>query len=87
MLEAMKKYSFTTQDVCAKQIDLELNKDDTIKKVDFQGGCPGNLLGISKLIPGMKAQEVINLFEGNVCGARGTSCPDQLAKALKEMRA
>ena len=77
------KMSYQTVGVCAKRIDLEV-EDGIIKDVKFVGGCAGNTLGISKLIKGMKAEEVIEKLEGNRCGAKPTSCPDQLAKALRE---
>ncbi|MFI3307146.1 MAG: TIGR03905 family TSCPD domain-containing protein [Mycoplasmatota bacterium] len=70
--------------VCSKKIDIEV-EDNIIKKVSFTGGCPGNLLGISKLVIGMDAREVIDKFKGTKCGMRSTSCPDQLAKALEEI--
>lgn len=63
---------------------IEVNLDgDVIRDVTFIGGCNGNTQGISKLVKGMKAQDVIELLEGTDCGGRGTSCPDQLSKALK----
>lgn len=64
-------------------IELEL-EDDVIKDVIFTGGCNGNLSGISKLIKGMKAEDVIERLEGTTCGFKNTSCPDQLSKALRE---
>ena len=62
-------------------IDVEL-KDGVIDSVKFTGGCNGNLQGISALVKGMKAEEAIARLKGINCGGRGTSCPDQLAKAL-----
>ena len=64
-------------------IEIEL-EGDIIKEVVFIGGCNGNLSGISKLIKGMKAVDVIEKLEGTTCGFKDTSCPDQLSKALKE---
>ena len=64
-------------------IDIELD-GDIIKDVTFTGGCDGNLKGISKLIKGMKASDVIEKLEGTTCGFKDTSCPDQLSKALRE---
>lgn len=64
-------------------IEIELD-GDTIKDVVFTGGCNGNLSGISKLIKGMKAEEVIDKLEGTRCGFKDTSCPDQLSKALRQ---
>ena len=67
-------------------IEIELD-GDVIKDVVFTGGCNGNLTGISKLIKGMKADEVIEKLEGTRCGFKDTSCPDQLSKALREAMA
>lgn len=64
-------------------IEIELD-GDIIKDVVFTGGCNGNLSGISKLIKGMKAEDVIGKIEGTTCGTNSTSCPDQLSKALRE---
>lgn len=74
---------YKTKGVCSREIQFELD-GDTVKSVNFVGGCAGNTAGISKLVAGMKAQKVIELLEGTQCGFKGTSCPDQLAKALKE---
>lgn len=63
-------------------IEIELEGED-IKDVVFTGGCNGNLSGISKLIKGMKAADVIEKLEGTRCGFKDTSCPDQLSKALR----
>ena len=64
-------------------IEIELD-GDTVKEVIFTGGCNGNLSGISKLIKGMNAREVIEKLEGTRCGVNETSCPDQLSKALRQ---
>ncbi|SHJ67835.1 TIGR03905 family TSCPD domain-containing protein [Tepidibacter formicigenes] len=74
-------YLFRTSGVCAKEIRFEIEKD-IIKSVEFVGGCPGNLLGIKKLIEGKKIDDIIEQFKGIPCGNRSTSCPDQLTKAL-----
>ncbi len=63
-------------------IEIELD-GDVIKDVVFTGGCNGNLNGISKLVTGMKAEDVISKLEGTKCGFKDTSCPDQLSKALR----
>ena len=68
--------------VCSQLIRVELD-GDTIKNVEFIGGCNGNTKGISSLVKGMNVQEVISCMEGITCGYKTTSCPDQLAKALK----
>ncbi len=64
-------------------IEIELD-GDIIKEVVFTGGCNGNLTGISKLITGMRAEDVIEKLEGTRCGVNETSCPDQLSKALRQ---
>ena len=76
-------YKFKTRGVCASYINFDLN-DGKISGVSFQGGCNGNLRAISKLVEGMDVEKVIEILEGNVCGMKGTSCADQLTKALKE---
>lgn len=73
---------FQTKNVCAKSIHFEIDADDRVRNVRFEKGCPGNLLGIAKLVEGMKRDEVIERLQGVRCGNRSTSCPDQLAKAL-----
>ena len=74
---------YTTKGTCSRLIDIDLD-GDTIRKVTFVGGCNGNTQGIAKLVQGRKVQEVIDLLEGTDCNGRGTSCPDQLAKALRQ---
>ena len=59
------------------------NDNDTIRNIEIAGGCPGNLLGITHLLKGMKVDEVIERFDGVPCGLKTTSCPDQIARALK----
>lgn len=76
-------YKYKTRGTCSSVIEIELD-GDVIDFVKFYGGCDGNLKGISKLVKGMKAQDVIDLLEGTRCGFKNTSCPDQLAKALKQ---
>ncbi len=75
---------YKTHGTCSSQIDIELDQD-TIKSVRFTNGCSGNLQGICALVKGMKVQDAINRLEGIKCGAKNTSCPDQLACALKQM--
>ena len=77
------KFTFYPQGVCSFLIDIELD-GDIIKEVTFTGGCDGNLKGISKLIKGMNASDVIERLEGTTCGFKDTSCPDQLSKALRQ---
>lgn len=74
---------YKTSGVCSKSIHFEL-EDGKLHNVSFNGGCNGNLKGIGQLVEGMDATEVIKKLEGTQCGMKGTSCPDQLAKALKE---
>ncbi|RUA06565.1 MAG: TIGR03905 family TSCPD domain-containing protein [Fusobacteria bacterium] len=74
---------FTTSGVCAKTIEFKI-QDGILKNVKFNGGCPGNAIGLSALVEGMKVEEVVTRLQGTECGNRPTSCPDQLAKALKE---
>lgn len=74
---------YKTRGTCSQLINLELD-GDVIKSVEFIGGCDGNLQGISKLVTGMKAEDAISRLEGIQCGFKPTSCPDQLAKALRQ---
>ncbi|MEE1164153.1 MAG: TIGR03905 family TSCPD domain-containing protein [Lachnospiraceae bacterium] len=75
---------YRTKGTCASKIDLNIDKDHTIQSVLFTGGCNGNLQGISKLVVGRRAEEIIDTLEGTRCGFKDTSCPDQLAKALRQ---
>ena len=77
------KFTFYPQGVCSMMIEIELD-GETIKDVIFTGGCNGNLNGISKLIQGMNARDVIGKLQGTRCGVNETSCPDQLSKALRQ---
>ena len=74
---------YTPQGVCSRQINFELD-GDTIKSVEFVGGCAGNTQGVARLIEGMNVEDAITRIDGIQCGFKGTSCPDQLARALKE---
>jgi len=79
--------TFKTSGVCSREISFEIDEsNDSIKSVHFVGGCAGNASGISRLVEGMKVKDVISKLEGTTCSGRPTSCPDQLAKALKEWR-
>lgn len=69
--------------VCSQMIQFEI-EDNKVKNVGFTGGCSGNLQGISRLIEGMDVDEAISRIEGIHCGFKKTSCPDQLAQALKQ---
>ena len=79
----MSKISFTPRGVCSRQINVDV-EDGIIKHVEFIGGCNGNTQGVAKLAVGRPAEEVIELLRGTNCNGRGTSCPDQLAKALEQ---
>ncbi len=74
---------YTPKGVCSKQINFDI-RDNKVTNVSFLGGCSGNLQGISRLIEGMDVNEAISRIEGIRCGVKETSCPDQLAQALKE---
>ena len=75
--------SYKTKGVCSRGILIEV-EDGIVKKVRFDGGCSGNTQGISKLAEGRSADELISLLEGIKCGFKNTSCPDQVAQALKQ---
>ena len=74
-------YEYKTKGTCSSMMEVEV-VDGIVKNVKITGGCSGNLQGITKLVQGMPAQEVINRLSGIRCGPRRTSCPDQLAIAL-----
>lgn len=77
------KYSYTPHGVCSRAIQLDV-EDGVVNQVQFIGGCSGNTQGIAALVQGMPLDEVVKRLEGIRCGSRPTSCPDQLAKALKK---
>lgn len=79
-------YTYKTSGVCSQQIKIEINDDETIEDVEFLGGCNGNLKGIAALAKGKKIDEIIETLKGIKCGFKGTSCPDQLAKALEQIK-
>ena len=76
-------YEYLTKGTCSRKIKVDLD-GDIIQSVEFTGGCNGNTKGLSAIVKGMKAQDVIERFQGITCGFRQTSCPDQLAKALEQ---
>ena len=80
------KISYKTQGVCSTYINLEV-EDGIVRHVQFYGGCNGNLQGLCRLVTGMKVEDVITRLEGIKCNHRPTSCPDQLACAIKEVMA
>lgn len=78
--------TYKTKGTCSSEIQFdieEVNGEKRVKSVKFIGGCNGNLKGIGKLVEGMPVEEVISRLEGTICGMKSTSCPDQLAQALK----
>ena len=77
-------YQYRTKGVCARNITFDI-VDGKVTDVHFEGGCAGNTKGVASLIEGMDAQEAIKRLEGIQCGFKGTSCPDQLAKAIKQV--
>ena len=77
------QYHYTTKGTCSREIYFEI-EDGKLKSVQYVGGCNGNLKGISSLVEGMDVKEVIARLEGTTCGGKPTSCPDQLATALKQ---
>ena len=79
-------YTYIPKGVCSRKITIETD-GDRITSVRFEGGCNGNTQGVSSLVRGMLVDEVIDRLEGINCNFKGTSCPDQLAKALREMKA
>lgn len=79
------RFSYKTNGVCSKSIFIEI-ENDTVKNVRFEGGCNGNTKGISALVAGMPVDEVIERLQGIRCGFKDTSCPDQLAQALKQAK-
>ena len=79
----MKTITYTPKGVCSRQMEIDL-ENDIIKEVRVLGGCSGNLQGVSSLLVGMTRDEAIRRMEGIRCGSKPTSCPDQLACALKQ---
>lgn len=78
-------YTYKTFGTCSRKIDFDVDKNGCLRNVKFTGGCNGNLKGIGALVEGMKKEEVIERLKGINCNGKGTSCPDQLAKALEEI--
>ena len=80
------QFEYKTKGTCSQRIFFEV-EDGKVKNVQFLGGCNGNLKGISALVEGMDIDDVIARIEGTTCGMKSTSCPDQLAQALKDAKA
>lgn len=76
------RFTYTPKGVCSRKMTIEI-EDGVIKSLEVMGGCHGNLQGISALVAGRDAREVISLLRGIDCGGKGTSCPDQLSYALE----
>ncbi len=88
MEKVIEKYQYHPEGTCSSEMNFEI-EDNKILSLEIVGGCPGNTLGVSKLCVGRTVDEVIELLHGIPCRNRGTSCPDQIAKALikyKEQR-
>ncbi len=79
------KFTYKTKGVCSRAIEIEI-ENDIVLSVKYIGGCNGNTKGVASLVEGMNVDEVISRLEGINCNGRGTSCPDQLAKALKQYK-
>ena len=79
------QFEYQTSGTCSRAILFEI-EDNKVKNVQYIGGCNGNLKGIGALVEGMDIDEVIARLEGTTCGPKNTSCPDQLAQALKEAK-
>ena len=79
------KFSYMPRGVCSRQFNFDI-EDGVVRSVEIIGGCPGNLEGISRLLAGMKVDDVIERLRGVRCGMKPTSCPDQIARALEAQR-
>ena len=79
----MKKFTYYPAGVCSQEINFELDENNCLHNVRYTGGCNGNLNAIGKLVEGQEATHIVSLLKGNDCGGRGTSCADQLARALE----
>ena len=80
-----KHITYKTQSVCSRSIEIDV-ENDIITNAKFNGGCAGNTQGVASLIRGMSVDEAISRLEGIRCGFKPTSCPDQLARALKKAK-
>ena len=79
------KFEYVPSGVCSRHYTFDID-NDVINSLKVEGGCQGNLAGISRIVVGMKVDDVIRAFEGVDCNFKGTSCPDQIARALKEYK-
>jgi uncharacterized protein (TIGR03905 family) len=80
----MKHYTYYPKGVCSKQIDYDIDDEGKMHNLKFVGGCNGNLKAIGRLLEGSDAMNAAKILKGNECGTRGTSCADQLARAVEE---
>lgn len=80
-----RSIQYRTRGTCSRMIELEIDEQDIIVDVKFAGGCSGNTQGVAALVKGMDAKEAISRLSGIRCGFRDTSCPDQLALAIKTL--
>lgn len=80
----MKKITYSPKGVCSRQMNVEIDDNGIITKVQIIGGCAGNTQGVSRLVEGMNAAEAVKKIEGIRCGFKSTSCPNELAKAIME---
>lgn len=80
------EYRYKPTGVCSREMIFNINEDNTIESLEVIGGCNGNLKGIGRLIKGMKIDDVIERLEAVECNIKNTSCPDQIAQALKEFK-
>ena len=79
------KYTYNPEGVCSMQMIFDI-EGDIIKSLKIIGGCPGNTVGVARLVAGKSVDEVIEMLKGIQCGNKGTSCPDQVAEALEEYK-
>ena len=77
------EYKYKTKGTCSREISFTVDEDGIVTNVSFFGGCMGNLCAVAKLVEGKKAKEIADILRGNDCRGKGTSCADQLAKAIE----
>ncbi len=77
-------YNYRTRGTCSRAISFDIDENNVVTNIRFDGGCHGNTQGVAKLADGKKAEDIISLLSGIRCGFKPTSCPDQLAQAIKE---
>ena len=76
-------YNYRTRGTCSRAISFDIDENNIVTNIRFDGGCHGNTQGVAKLADGKKAEDIISLLSGIRCGFKPTSCPDQLAQAIK----